>query len=271
MNIALVNRKGGVAKTTTAINLADALANARTLGIAERNFRVLLVDLDSQANASTGLGLSSSDLEPSITSVLLGEIAITEAIRRTSTNNLRLIAGSHRIADEETTFYRHEATSISRLRDALKPLQDSFDFIIFDCPPALGMVFTMTMIASDVFVVPMGVEQFSVDGISNLFDSYTAHRSRHVDDSPDLLGILLTKMDYRVNATEVSEASLREAYQEMVFDSVIRINEPLARAQRNRQTIFQHAPSSRGAENYAEFAAELLERLSGVATNMVVA
>lgn len=253
MIIALISRKGGVGKTTTAVNLSAALARTGK--------RVLLIDLDSQAAASLSLGLDRAALAPSVADVLARRLPAEQAVRRTAIDGLDLITASVDLmhADAELGSSRGRE---GRLRAALTPIAGAYDFIFLDCPPSMSLLPVNAVVASDAFLVPVVPQFLAASGIQNLVA--TAQRvawDAGVRTRP--LGVLLTMVDYRTRATRETIDLIRGELASLVFAIEIRVNTRLAEAPRAGQTIFQFDPAATGAAAYQLLADELLLRLNG--------
>jgi chromosome partitioning protein len=248
----MISRKGGVGKTTTAVNLAAALA--------ARGRRTLLVDLDSQASASLSLGVDRGDLAPSSADVMLGGLPASEAVRPTSVENLHLITASADLvhADLELGPYRSRE---GRLRAALAGVAHSYEFVLLDCPSSLSLVPVNAVVAADNFLVPVAPQFLAIAGVRNLLGA--AERlgwdaNRRI--AP--LGLLLTLVDYRSKATRRNVDEIRAEYGPLVFAIEIRVNTRLAEAPALGQTIFQYDSSATGARAYELMADEFLLRAS---------
>lgn len=273
MKIPIINRKGGVAKSTTAINLGAALAQAGDLGIASRDYRTLIIDLDPQASTSFALTGGSEDHGPNLGHVLLDGLHIEDAIRSTTTPNLKLIAGSETLGDEEELVRLALAGGATdeqrsrflrrlrrRLADALEMLQTPIDVVLFDCPAGMGLPLTLAMTAGDRFLVPSRVDRFS--GLDRFLDRLIALRAASPYPMARILGIVLTDLNYQKADAAEREAEIRSSYGGGVFETVVRRNVTIERAQEAFRTIFQEDPylRSTGAQCYRDLAAEVLLR-----------
>ncbi|MEM7480174.1 MAG: AAA family ATPase [Acidobacteriota bacterium] len=248
--IAVISKKGGVGKTTTSVNLAAALA---ALGR-----RVLLVDLDSQASASRSLGVTRSNLAPSISDVLFSNLPAGDAIRHTSVPNLNLITASVDLVSADVELGGSREREF-RLGKVLEPLRPHYDEIILDCPPSLTLLPINALTAADGFVAPVVPHFLAIEGVESLLK--TAERVRsNFNRRLVALGILLAMVDYRTNATRQNVALLREEYGRLVFGVEVRINTRLAEAPEHAQTIFQYDPRATGAESHSLLAEEFLLR-----------
>lgn len=250
MVIALVGRKGGIGKTTSAVNLAAALA--------ARGQRVLLIDLDSQCSASLSLGVSRGSLAPSIADVLLQNVPIEGVVRRSNREpGFDLITSSVDLIsfDEAMANGRNRETL---LRGKLAPIRDRYDAIVLDCPPALSLIPVNALVACDGFIVPAVPQFLAVEGIQNLLAAVDrlAYRTQ---TRPRLLGVLLTMVDYRIKTTAETVSELRGELGEKVFATEIRINTRLAEAPRYGRTVLEYDPHCRGSEAYIRLASELLD------------
>jgi chromosome partitioning protein len=218
MKISIVNRKGGVAKSTTTINPGAALARARHLGIARRDYRTLAVDMDPQASASFALGGGREGEGPHLGHMLLRGAAVEEALRPTDTPGLSLVAACEALGDEEELLRLGRVDGMRlRLRDALARMEAPFDFVLLDCPPGIGLPMTLTLVAADHFLIPTKVERFSLHGMGRLFafmERLISLRRGSPEPMATILGILLTDLDYRVGDTAEREAAIRASYEE---------------------------------------------------------
>lgn len=237
-------------KTTTAVNLAAALA---LLGR-----RTLLVDLDSQCSATLSLGVDREAFAPSAADLLLRDAEAPEIIRATALENLELITGSVDLLSADVELGR-SGWHRRRLKAALDPVASRYDHILLDCPPSLAVLPQAALLASDSFLVPVVPQFLAVEGVRNLIDSIDRLGERF-GHSPELLGIVLTMVDYRTRETREQVARVRRICGDQVFAVEVRINVRLAEAPAAGRTIFEHDPSSTGARSYSLLAEELLLR-----------
>ncbi len=249
--IALINNKGGVGKTTTAIHLAD--------GASREGKDVLLVDLDAQASASLALGCERDNLEPSIGTVLYEEVPAKEVVRNAPGADIDLLTGSESLKNADVRLageYGRERL----LEEALSPLEEDYDLIILDCPPSLSLLPVNAVVASDWFIVPVEPHYLALEGIGSLLDTIESIKAG-IGTAAELLGVVVTRADFRAKATEQIIDLVQEDHGEKVFDTVVRGNVRVSEATSFGVSVFDHAPSSTGAEAYQSLTEEMLERL----------
>ena len=250
--IALVNNKGGVGKTTSAVNLAAGLVAAGR--------RVLLADLDAQGSASLSLGLTRADLSPGSAEVILDGHPIREAIRPTSVKGLDILPGSMALASADLALSVIAGREVV-LKDALTPIRGDYDFTVLDCPPSLGLLTVNALTAADFFIVPVTPDYLSLEGLVNLLDAVERIK-KGIGKAAGLLGILLTLADYRLNVTEEIGQMIRGYYGRLVFKAEIRGNVRLKEAPSFGKTIFDYDNGSAGAEAYRQLTKEVLKRIN---------
>ena len=250
--IAITNQKGGVGKTTTTVNLSAALAEAGQ--------RVLLVDIDPQASATSVLGLKES-ASGSIYQALIGARHARELILPTRIPNLSAIPADLHMAGAEIELARMDDHMI-QLRKVLADIRDqnAFDFALLDCPPSLGILMTNALAAADEILVPIQCEYYALEGLGLLMDVTERIRASGANPTLSISGLLLTMFDGRTNLNPAVVAEVRNHFQEVVYETVIPRTVRFAEAPSHGRTIFEHDPVGVGAAAYRSLAKELLER-----------
>lgn len=251
--VAISNQKGGVGKTTTAVNLAASMA------VAEQ--RVLLVDLDPQGNASSGVGITDRNGPRSVYPVLFREARIADVKQATELPYLEIVPAARDLAGVEVEMAGVEDRAI-RLREALATVREGYDFVFLDCPPSLGILTINALVAADVVLVPMQAEYYALEGLSDL--AGTIERVRSTLNPPLAIdGVLLTMFDARSNLSNQVADEVRKHFH--VFDTVIPRNVRLAEAPSYGRPVILYDAGSRGSHGYLSLAREILEQHSAVA------
>nr|MDK2850216.1 chromosome partitioning protein [Candidatus Cloacimonadota bacterium] len=248
--ITIVNQKGGVGKTTTTVNLAAALA------VLEK--RTLLIDFDPQGNASSGVGIDKDNVEYQVYDALIGRVAIADAILPTNTEGLFCVPGNINLTGAEIELV-HEFAREHKLKEALEPILKDWDYIIIDCPPSLGLLTVNAMTASSDLIVPIQCEYYALEGVSQLLTTIRLIQ-KNLNPSLNIMGIVLTMFDKRVNLSMQVAKEVHRYFKEKVFRSVIPRNIKLTEAPSFGKPIFLYDIRSPGAMSYLNLANEVLER-----------
>ncbi len=248
--IAVVNQKGGVGKTTTAINLSVALAR--------EGFRTLLIDCDPQANTTGGLGFSRDPDRLSVYELLLGDVSVEAATIPTDVENLFLIPGSKNLIGANLELVSHDRREFC-LREAISKVLEGYSYILLDCPPALDLLTLNSLVAADGLLVPMQAEYFALEGISELMSTLD-RVSQAFNPNLSLEGVLLTMYDDRTNLSQQVTANLRDFFGDKLLKTTIPRNIRLAEAPSHGLPVELYDARSRGAEAYRDLAREILRR-----------
>ncbi|MBU7456476.1 ParA family protein [Leuconostoc fallax] len=244
--IALANQKGGVGKTTTSINLGAALAQAGK--------RVLLVDIDAQGNATSGLGVDKSEVEHDIYDVIVDQLPIQEAI--IATDNYDLVPSTIQLSGAEIELANQDARE-DRLKQALNTVRDNYDFILIDNPPALGLLTVNAFTAADAVLIPVQTEFYALEGLGQLLNTIELVRQQF-NPELDVAGILLTMYDGRTNLAKQVAQEVRSYFSDKVYDTMIPRNVRLSEAPSYGQAIIDFDPRSVGAKVYTQLAQEVI-------------
>ena len=247
--IAITNQKGGVGKTTTAVNLGASLA--------ANDLRILLIDSDPQGNSSSGLGIDKNNLVSTVYDVISGTAALQDAVLKTECEGLEIVP-----ADKNLVAANLELVDVPErefvLRKAIEPIRDRYSHILIDCPPALDLLTLNALVSADSVLIPIQCEFFALEGISQLMD--TIDKVREGFSHPlRIEGILLTMYDDRTNLTRTVAEDLRDFFENEVFTTVIPRSIRLAEAPSHGKPILMYDPRSRGAESYIKLAKEIIE------------
>ncbi len=252
--ITVANQKGGVGKTTTTTNLAA--------GLVEIGRRVLIVDMDPQGNASSGLGIKRHETQDSsVYHLLIGEKSIQETIQNTQMDNLKIITANPDLVGAEIELVDMPRREY-RLKDALAQVQNDFDYILIDCPPSLGLLTVNSLCAANTFLVPLQCEYYALEGLSQLLNTAGIIK-KNLNSELKIEGIVLTMFDTRNNLSHQVVSEIQSHFGDKVFQSIIPRNVRLSEAPSHGQTIHQYDPKSLGAKKYKELAFELDARVFG--------
>ena len=246
---AIANHKGGVGKTTTAVNVAA--------GVAEAGHETLLVDLDPQCNATVALGMSK-DLEPNVYDCLVGETTILEAAHTTPFEGLSVVASTPDLAGATVELPRMPGSE-TRLRERLGGVRERYLFTLLDCPPSLGPITVNALVAADRVIVPVQTEYFALEGLAGLLDTLSLIR-QELNPRLTVAGMILTMHDGRTRLAQEVEREVREHFPDLVFDTVIPRNVRLGEAPSYGLPITRHAPTSAGSAAYLRLAREVAAR-----------
>lgn len=247
--ISVANQKGGVGKTTTTINLAAS--------IAEQGYRVLIVDIDPQGNATSGLGIEKSEIDKDIYNVLIDEVPLKETIHHTSVKKLDIVPATINLSGAETELISMMARE-TRLKSALDAVSDQYDFVFIDCPPSLGQLSINAFTASDSILIPVQSEYYAMEGLSQLLNTIRLVQ-KHFNRDLGVEGVLLTMLDARTNLGAEVVKEVQSYFSKKVYKTIIPRITKLAEAPSYGEPITQYDSKSRGAKVYDDLAKEVLK------------
>ena len=248
--MAIINQKGGVGKSTTAINLSAALG--------ELGKQVLLVDLDPQGNSSSGLGIEKSQVHICVYDVLLNDVAIEDVIIPDVGEGLDLVPATINLAGAEVELVSEMARE-NRLKDAVGSLRGKYDYVFIDCPPSLGLLTVNALVAADKLLIPIQCEFYALEGVTKLLDSMKRVKTR-LNPTLDIFGVLLTMYDGRTTLSRQVVEEVRSYFGKTVFTTLIPRTVKLSEAPSFGQPITQYDPSGKGAQSYVNLAKEVVQR-----------
>lgn len=247
--ISIANQKGGVGKTTTAINLSAYLSRMGK--------KVLLIDLDIQGNATTGLGIKRNSLEQCVYNVLIGETEASSAIHKTEFDHLFILPSTINLAGAEVELINAKDREI-RLQTELSSIKDKYDYIFIDCPPSLGIITINALCASDGVIIPLQCEYYALEGLTSFLNTFSLVQ-RKFNQKIKIRGILLTMYDSHTSLSQQVSSEVINYFKNQVFQTIIPRNVRLSEAPSYGKPIFIYDPGSKGAEAYRKLAVEILE------------
>lgn len=244
----LLIKKDGVGKTTTSVNLGA--------GLAQVGKKVLLVDIDAQGNATTGVGIEKSELDQCIYNVLVEDADVQGVIQKTATENLDVLPATIQLAGAEIELVPTISREV-RLQRALQPVRDEYDYIIIDCPPSLGLLTINALTAADSVIIPVQCEYYALEGLSQLLNTVRLVQ-KHLNKNLAIQGVLLTMLDARTNLGIQVIDEVKKYFRDKVYRSIIPRNVRLSEAPSHGKPIMQYDAKSRGAEVYIDLAEEVI-------------
>ncbi|MCL2818168.1 MAG: AAA family ATPase [Actinomycetia bacterium] len=248
--LAIVNQKGGVGKSTTAVNLAAALG--------ELGKKVLLIDLDPQANSTSGFGVNKNQRERCVYDALLGECSLDELAEPVGEENVHIVPSAIQLAGAEVELVNVISREM-RLRSMIEPIRDHYDYILIDCAPSLGLLTINALTAADGLLIPLQCEYYALEGLSKLLDSMRLVKT-HLNPDLDVFGVLMTMYDRRMKLTQQVVQEVEDYFGDIVFSTYIPRTVRLSEAPSYGQSILQYTPKGKGADAYRALAKEVMQR-----------
>lgn len=246
--IALANQKGGVGKTTTSVNLGACLA--------ELGQKVLLIDIDAQGNATSGLGIAKPEIKEDVYDVLVNDVELEQVIKKTNKPNLDVVPATIQLSGAEIELTSQMARE-KRLASAVLPMRDQYDFILIDCPPSLGLLTINAFTTCDSILIPVQTEYYALEGLSQLMNTIKLVQ-KHFNPSLKIEGVLMTMYDSRTNLGNQVVNEVKNYFKDKVYQTIIPRNVRLSEAPSHGMAIIDYDPTSRGAKEYMALAKEVL-------------
>ena len=248
--ISIINQKGGVGKTTTAINLSAILASM--------DFKILLIDLDPQGNTTSGIGVDKRTLDACIYDVLLKDMSAQDVLLKDVEENLDLIPATINLAGAEVELVT-EFSRESRLKEAIEDFIGKYDYIFIDCPPSLGLLTVNGLVAADSLLIPIQSEFYALEGVTKLLESMKLVKAR-LNKNLSIFGVLITMYDGRTTLSKQVAQEVRDYFGDMVFNTIIPRSVKLSEAPSYGEAIIKYHPDGKGAKAYMELAEEVIDR-----------
>lgn len=248
--ISIINQKGGVGKSTTAVNLAAALG--------ELGKKVLIVDFDPQGNSTSGLGIEKEELEQCVYDALLNDVPAENLLIQANCNNVTVIPATIQLAGAEIELVSAMARE-TRLKELLEPVQENYDFVFIDCPPSLGLLTINALTAADSVLIPIQCEYYALEGVTKLLESMRMVKSK-INKGLEVFGVLLTMYDSRTSLANQVVDEVKQYFGDKVFNTLIPRTVKISEAPSFGMSVIQYAPQNKGAQSYMELAEEVIGR-----------